>query len=75
MIGWPLEEAQKQLFALVDASEIGVTLEPSGVMQPLKSLSLALGLGQNLDTDGCTCDYCTMRETCRFREAGEEHHG
>ena len=28
MIGWPLEEGQKQIFSLIDASEIGVSLDP-----------------------------------------------
>jgi hypothetical protein len=75
MIGWPLDAGQEQLFALVDASEIGVTLGRGGLMQPLKSLSLVLGLGRDLDTEGCTCDYCTMRDTCRFKKSGKEQHG
>jgi hypothetical protein len=69
MAGWPLLEAQQQVFALLPADEIGVTLNPSGLMEPLKSLSLVVGLGRAGDlAGGRTCDFCTMRETCRYKE-------
>jgi hypothetical protein len=69
MDGWPLLEAQRQLFSLLPADEIGVRLSPSGVMEPLKSVSLALGLGGAEEiARGRTCDVCTMRETCRYKE-------
>jgi len=67
MIGWPLEEGQQQLFALIDASTIGVTLGAGSIMQPLKSISLVIGLGSDLDPSGQSCDYCSMRETCHYR--------
>ena len=72
MIGWPLEEGQPQIFSLLPsvAVEIGVSLEPSGLMQPLKSLSLVIGLGRHLDSAGQSCDYCSMRETCRHKDHG-----
>jgi hypothetical protein len=67
--GWPLREAQEQLFSLLSAGEIGVTLSPAGLMEPLKSVSLVVGLGRAGDlTGGRTCDFCTMRETCRYRD-------
>ncbi len=68
MIGWPLEEGQAQIFGLLDASEIGVTLRPGSLMQPLKSLSLVIGLGRELDAAGQSCDFCSMRETCRYKD-------
>lgn len=68
MIGWSVEEGQSQVFRLVDGEEIGVTLNPGGVMVPLKSLSLVIGLGANLVAGGRTCDYCTMKETCRYQD-------
>jgi hypothetical protein len=69
MPGWPLLEAQQQVFALLPAPEIGVTLSPSGLMQPLKSLSLVVGLGRAGElTGGRTCDFCTMAETCRYKD-------
>jgi hypothetical protein len=73
MAGWPLQEAQQQVFSLLPADEIGVTLNPSGLMEPLKSLSLVVGLGRSEDlADGRACDFCTMRETCP--RAGKERY-
>ena len=69
MIGWPLDEGQPQIFSLLDASEIGVTLDPGTyLMRPLKSLSLVIGLGRDLNPTGQTCDFCSMRETCRYKD-------
>ena len=68
MIGWPVEEGQAQIFKLVDASHIGIELFPGGMMQPLKSLSMVIGLGREIGAQGRTCDYCAMRETCRYQD-------
>jgi hypothetical protein len=68
MIGWPVEEGQPQIFALLDAGDIGVTLGPGSIMYPLKSLSLVMGLGRDLDGTGQTCDFCSMRDTCRYKD-------
>jgi hypothetical protein len=69
MDGWPLLEAQRQVFSLLPAYEIGVTLSPSGLMEPLKSVSLVVGLGRAGElSSGRACDVCTMRETCRYKE-------
>ena len=69
MIGWPLEEGQTQIFGLLDATEIGVSLDPgTSIMRPLKSLSLVIGLGRDLNPTGQTCDFCSMRETCRYKD-------
>jgi hypothetical protein len=74
MVGWPVEQGQPQIFALVDASEIGVSLTEGNVMLPLKSLSMVLGLGPELQTGGRPCDYCSMRETCRYQDHYEPIH-
>jgi hypothetical protein len=69
MVGWPLEMGQRQIFSLVDAGEIGVSLEPgSYLMRPLKSLSLVVGLGREIERSGLSCDYCSMRDTCRHKD-------
>ena len=71
MVGWPLEEGQPQIFNPLDASEIGVSLDPGTyLMRPLKSLSLVIGLGRDLNSAGQTCDFCSMRETCRYKDRG-----
>lgn len=67
LIGWPLETGQRQIFALVDAAAIGVTLTAESMMTPRKSRSLVIGVGAHVLRDGDVCDYCAMRDTCRYR--------
>jgi hypothetical protein len=67
MIGWPVAQGQPELFALLDASQIGVQLTEGSVMKPLKSVSLVMGLGPDLSAPGKPCDYCTMSATCRYQ--------
>jgi hypothetical protein len=67
MVGWPLLDGQRQIFALLDARQIGVVLTADGLMIPEKSLSMVLGTGRHVESTGRSCDYCTMRETCRYR--------
>jgi hypothetical protein len=74
MLGWPVDEGQPQIFQLVDASEIGVSLTEGNVMLPLKSLSMVFGMGPELQTGGRPCDYCSMRETCRYQDHYEPFH-
>lgn len=68
--GWPLTE-QRVLFDLLPAQAIGVRLTDSCVMIPKKSLSFVVGLGPGILTaaEGSQCEYCSLRETCRY------HHG
>lgn len=68
MVGWSVAEGQPQLFELVDGKAAGIELTPAGIMLPVKSLSMVIGLGAKLDAKGRTCDYCAMRETCRYQD-------
>ena len=45
---WPLTE-QRSLFAIADGSVIGVGLNPSCIMEPRKSVSFAMRIGENPD--------------------------
>jgi hypothetical protein len=74
MEGWPLERGQEQIFSLIQPEKIGVTLNASGIMLPLKSLSLLIGSGEYLEKSGISCDYCTMRETCHYKNQYNEIH-
>lgn len=69
LIGWPLEIGQRQLFALVDTAAIGVTLGTGSMMAPRKSRSLVIGIGPHVLREGDVCDYCAMRDRCRYRTA------
>lgn len=68
MVGWPVDEGQREIARLVDAGEIGVTFLPTGMMVPLKSLSFVIGFGSQVMAGGRPCDYCSVRERCRYRE-------
>lgn len=75
MVGWPLGEGQGQVFGLLDPGPIGVHLTPSGLMSPVKSVSVVIGVGREMNRAGQTCDYCTMRPVCRYRERGHAQEG
>jgi len=65
---WSVED-QSTIFSLIDTSPIGVSLNPSLVMSPIKSLSLIMGTGtQSMGVEGSSnCDFCTLRDRCNFR--------
>jgi len=67
MRGWDLAGAQTALFSLVDASSIGVSLNSSFVMQPSKSVSLVIGIGQKARCTELPCNECDSSEICRHK--------
>lgn len=68
MEGWSVELGQPQIFSLFEEDKISIALRPSGLMLPRKSLSMVLGVGPDVAQSGSTCDYCSMRETCRYQD-------
>ena len=69
---WPTEEAQPQIFDLLDQGlAVGdeVRLLPSLIMQPLKSLTLVLGFTAAPVPAEHECDACAVGGTCRYRSA------
>jgi hypothetical protein len=68
MEGWSVEQGQPQIFSLFATEEISIELRPTGLMLPRKSLSMVLGIGERIAQSGTTCDYCRMRETCRYQD-------
>jgi hypothetical protein len=75
MIGWSVEEGQPIIFDLMDPSQIGVELTPYKLMIPRKSLSMLIGLGPGMHSGQRICDFCAMRETCRYQDHYEQIHG
>jgi hypothetical protein len=67
MEGWPVDQGQTEIFSLIDSKAIGITLTPSYLMLPRKSLSMVIGIGEDILVKGTTCDYCSMKETCRYQ--------
>jgi hypothetical protein len=71
-LDWGLEE-QRLFFALLPAEEIGLRLRESSQMTPLKSLSLAMGLGEEVlpPIGESPCTYCSLGSRCRYRREKE----
>ena len=67
MRGWPLAEGQTQIFTQVDAQSIGVSLNPSFLMVPRKSLSIAVGFGTQAQPPVHLCDECSVSAKCRHK--------
>ncbi len=68
MVGWPVDVGQWQIFSLVDAASVGVTLTDSAQMVPRKSISIVMGIGRTPFSEGRVCDFCALRETCRYQD-------
>jgi hypothetical protein len=75
LVGWPVAAGQRQIFALLDTAAAGVTLTEGSMMVPKKSTSMVIGIGPDVEHAGESCDYCSMAETCRYREEHISHHG
>jgi hypothetical protein len=67
---WSVRD-QPAIFSLLDTRAIGVSLSPSMMMSPIKSLSLIMGIGaQPMGVEGgSNCDFCTIRDRCTYRRA------
>ncbi len=68
MVGWPVDVGQPEIFSILEPEQLGVSLSEYGLMRPRKSLTMVLGFGPVMQTAGRTCDYCAMRETCRYQD-------
>lgn len=68
MVGWPIEMGQQEIFDILGDEKAGVRLTSSSMMIPRKSLTMVLGFGPEVGTEGHPCDYCSMRETCRYKD-------
>jgi hypothetical protein len=67
MLGWPVDVGQPQIFSNLDAAMIGVTLNESALMIPRKSTSMVLGFAPTPFAAGTPCDFCALRNTCRYQ--------
>jgi uncharacterized 2Fe-2S/4Fe-4S cluster protein (DUF4445 family) len=63
--GWELSE-QKKIFECFHGN-IGVTLNASCMMSPLKSMTAVYGLGKGIaQSCACSCDECTIKD-CAYK--------
>lgn len=62
---WALAE-QRQLFHLIGANPVGISLSDSCLMSPIKSVSGIIGIGPKMKRREYKCDIC-QNSTCIYR--------
>ncbi len=63
--GWPVKN-QQELFSFFPEKFCGISLSPSSLMYPIKSVSGFIGIGQEVGYQAYTCDSCNDKH-CIFR--------
>lgn len=66
---WNIRE-QRGIFDLLPADQIGVTLTPSFLMKPIKSVSGIIGIGADKNPGPYMCDLCNMTNCLVKRARG-----
>ena len=64
--GWHVSE-QQRLFQLLPAGYCGVRLTDTSLMQPVKSVSGVIGVGERVRFNDYTCSRCEL-ESCIYRD-------
>ena len=64
--GWDVAE-QHKLFQLMPCNYCGIRLTSSALMDPVKSISGFIGIGENVRFNSYTCDLCGMKD-CIYRK-------
>lgn len=64
--GWPVTE-QQRLFALLPPSPCGVTLSPSSLMSPIKSVSGVIAVGARVEKMAYGCALCGKADCYKNR--------
>ena len=67
LVGWPVDPGQREVLSIADPREIGVSFTPTLEMIPLKTVTVAIGIGANVASGGSVCDFCGLRDTCKIR--------
>jgi hypothetical protein len=66
--GWDVAE-QHKLFSLMTDNYCGIRLNPSALMDPVKSVSGIIGIGENVNRQPYTCKLCNMKDCIYRRKA------
>lgn len=64
--GWDVEE-QNKLFGLLPENYLGIKLNESGMMYPVKSISGIVGIGKKVKFKHSECNLCTSAN-CMYRK-------
>jgi len=68
---WDVAEQQK-LFSFFPEGFLGITLSPSSLMYPVKSISGVIGIGTGMKRNGYRCRTCNDK-TCIYRKIRNPH--
>ncbi len=68
--GWDVAE-QHKLFQLIPDNFCGIRLTESALMDPVKSVSGIIGIGENVKHNPYTCSMCDMKD-CIYRKVREK---
>jgi hypothetical protein len=68
--GWDVAE-QHKLFQLIPANWCGISLTPSALMDPVKSISGIIGIGTDVKSNPYTCRLCDMKD-CVYRRVRDK---
>jgi hypothetical protein len=71
--GWNVEE-QHKMFSLMPGNFCNIRLTPSALMDPEKSVSGIIGIGQNVKMNPYSCRICDMKD-CIYRKLREKGKG
>ncbi len=75
LLGWPVDVGQPEIFSQLDTRGIDVALNAEAQMLPHKSGSMIVGLGPRPFSEGRLCDFCALRDTCRYQDRSAQHGG
>ena len=59
--GWDVTE-QHKLFQLIPENFCGISLTPSALMDPVKSLSGIIGIGEDVKRNPYFCNFCDLKD-------------
>jgi hypothetical protein len=68
--GWDVAE-QNKLFSLIPDNYCGIRLTPSSLMDPVKSISGFIGIGEHVKSNPYTCKMCEIKD-CTYRRIREK---
>lgn len=68
---WQVSEQQK-LFSFFPDQFCGISLSPSSLMYPIKSISGVIGIGKDVKRNGYACNMCDL-ENCIYRDKRHVH--
>lgn len=71
---WPVQTGLVNVLDLFEEEDrpLPVKLTDSSLMIPLKSVAFILGAGENVNTEGNSCDYCEMKDRCKFKKTHQK---